>query len=71
MDNNKRTYRQLDDTTKKKISQSLKGKGKSFTHAQAISKGLKDYWATIPNKPTNNNTDNTENSDEQNIRITH
>lgn len=42
MDNNyKRQYRQLDDTTKQKISQSLKGRTKSATHTQAISNGLK------------------------------
>ena len=42
MDNNyKRQYRQLDDTTKRKISQSLKGRTKSATHTQAISDGLK------------------------------
>ena len=38
MDNNyKRQYRQLDYTTKQKISQSLKGRTKSATHTQAIS----------------------------------
>lgn len=42
MDNNyKRQYRQLGDTTKEKISQSLKGRTKSATHIQAISDGLK------------------------------
>ena len=47
MDNNyKRQYRQLDDTTKQKISQSLKGRTKSATHTQAIS--------NVPNQPNNN-----------------
>lgn len=43
MDNNnyKRQYRQLNDTTKQKISQSLRGRTKSATHTQAISNGLK------------------------------
>lgn len=55
MDNNyKRQYRQLDDTTKQKISQSLKGRTKSSTHAQAISDGLKKYWTTVPSQPNNN-----------------
>ncbi|OKZ09360.1 MAG: hypothetical protein BHV75_12750 [Bacteroides oleiciplenus] len=55
MDNNyKRQYRQLDDTTKEKISQSLKGRTKSATHIQAISNGLKKYWTSVPNQPNNN-----------------
>ena len=50
MDNNnyKRQYRQLNDTTKQKISQSLRGRTKSATHTQAISNGLKKYWAPMP-----------------------
>lgn len=56
MDNNyKRQYRQLDDATKQKISQSLRGRTKSATHTQAISNGLKKYWATVPDQPNNNN----------------
>ena len=55
MDNNyKRQYRQLDDTTKQKISQSLKGRTKSATHTQAISNGLKKYWTNVPNQQNNN-----------------
>ena len=54
MDNNyKRQYRRLDDTTKQKISQSLKGRTKSATHTQAISDGLKKYWTSVPNQPNN------------------
>lgn len=48
--NYKRQYRELDDDTKQKISQSLTGKNKSFTHAQNISQGLKDYWKTVPSQ---------------------
>lgn len=51
MSNQKRQYRQLSDTTKKRISQSLKGRSKSSQHAQKISDGLKSYWETIPNAP--------------------
>lgn len=47
----KRIYRELSDLTKAKISQSMKNKGKSDTHKQAISNGLKEYWKTVPNKP--------------------
>lgn len=46
--NYKRQYRQLNDTTKQKISQSLRGRTKSATHTQAISNGLKKYWAQYP-----------------------
>ena len=55
MNTNKRKYRELDPETKQKISQAMKGKSKSFTHKEAISNGLKDYWKTIPNKPTTEN----------------
>lgn len=55
MDNNyKRQYRQLDDTTKEKISQSLKNRTKSATHTQAISDGLKKHWTSVLNQPNNN-----------------
>ena len=69
MDNNnyKRQYRQLNDTTKQKISQSLRGRTKSATHTQAISNGLKKYWATVPNQPNNNENKNEEH--EYNIRF--
>lgn len=52
MDNKdyKRQHRELDDTTKEKISQSLKGKSKSFSHVQNISQGLKDYWKSVPSQ---------------------
>ena len=48
-----REYRQLSDITKAKISQSMKGRTKTPTHRENISNGLKTYWQTIPNKPTN------------------
>ena len=68
MDNNnyKRQYRQLNDTTKKKISQSLRGRTKSATHTQAISNGLKKYWATVPNQPNNEHKNEEQ---EENIRF--
>lgn len=52
MNNNKRQFRELDDLTKQKISQALKGRSKGMTHKENISKGLKEYWKSIPNKPT-------------------
>lgn len=48
-----REYRQLSDMTKAKISQRLKGRTKTPIHKENISNGLKNYWQTIPNKPTN------------------
>lgn len=53
----KRTYRQLSPETKAKISQSLKGRSKDFTHKEHISDSLKKYWETIPNNPINNTDD--------------
>lgn len=49
-----RLYREMDDTTKMKISQALRGRGKSSTHKENISNGLKHYWQSVPNKPTDN-----------------
>lgn len=48
-----RKFRELSDETKEKISQSMRGKSKSFSHRERISNGLKAYWQTIPNKPLN------------------
>ena len=52
-----RKFRELSDETKAKISQSMRGKSKSFTHKEKISNSLKAYWQTIPNKPLNDDTD--------------
>lgn len=41
----------MDDATKQKISQKLKGRMKSFSHRQAISDGLKNHWQQISSKP--------------------
>lgn len=51
----KRQFRQMDDATKLRISHRLRGRSMSETHKQAISDSMKAYWATIPNKPTENN----------------
>lgn len=51
----KRKYRQMDDATKQKISQSLKGRSKSFSHVENIRQGLINYWKNVPNKPIKNN----------------
>lgn len=52
-----RTYRQLSDETKAKISQSMRGKSKTFTHREHISDALRKYWEGIPNKQQNTNDD--------------
>lgn len=56
--NYKRQYRQLDDTTKQKISQALKNRSKSMTHKENISNGMKEYWKGIHNKPTEGDNQN-------------
>ena len=45
----------MDDTSKLRISNRLKGRSLTDSHKQAISDGMKAYWATIPNKPNENN----------------
>lgn len=45
----------MDDTSKLRISNRLKGRSLPDSHKQAISDGMKAYWATIPNKPSENN----------------
>ena len=50
-DVSKRQYRELDDSVKQKISQSMRGRSKSESHKERISNGLKQYWKQIPNKP--------------------
>lgn len=49
----KRQFRELSAETKAKISQSMRNKSKTATHKENISNGLKNYWTTVPNKPTN------------------
>ena len=50
-----RKFTDLNADTKQRISQALKGRGLTDNHKQAISDGMKAYWATIPNKPNENN----------------
>ena len=59
--NFKRKFRERDEITKMKISNSLRNRKKSATHCQAISQGLKNYWETVPsmkNNDMNNSNDN-------------
>ena len=60
-----RMYRNLDNATKQRISQRLKNRSLSDSHKQAISDGMKAYWATIPNiSTTENNKSKKEFNDE-------
>ena len=53
----KRQYRQLDDETKQKISNSSRNRPKSDQHKQHISQGMKDYWQNVPNRPNDTNNE--------------
>jgi hypothetical protein len=62
----KRQFRELNADTKQRISQGLKNRTLSDNHKQAISDGMRAYWATIPNKPNyeNNESKNLFNDEE-------
>ncbi len=62
-----RIYRQMDDTSKLRISNRLKGRSLTDSHKQAISDGMKAYWATIPNKPNENNKSENQLDNETNM----
>jgi len=47
----KRKFRELSDETKEKISTSTMGRPKTAQHRANISKGMQEYWKTIPNRP--------------------
>ena len=49
----KRQYRERDEITKLKISNSLSNRKKSASHCQAISDGLKAYWEGVPSMKNN------------------
>ena len=57
----KRQFRDLRDDTKKRIAQSLRGRTFSDSHKQAISDAMRQYWATIPYRPSENNESNNQN----------
>ena len=47
----KRTTRTQSQKTRKKISQSLKGRPKTWSHCLHISKGMQAYWRNDANFP--------------------
>ncbi len=51
MNTGKRQFRELSDETKEKISASTTGRPKTAQHKANISKGMQEYWKTIPNRP--------------------
>ena len=63
-----RFFRQMDDTTKLRISQRLRGRSMSETHKQAISDGMKAYWKTIPNRPTEINESKNQSNNETSMQ---
>ena len=63
-----RQFRNLRDDTKMRISQRLRGRSLSDTHKQAISDGMKAYWATIPYQPTENNESNNQTNNETSMQ---
>lgn len=52
----KRVDRQVSPETRQKISQSLKGRSKSYTHRTHIAQGVKTYWEQIPRKDDSGTT---------------
>ena len=51
----KRKTRQMPLEVLKKIGDALRGRKKSYTHSQNISKGLKEkYWSQIPKSNDSN-----------------
>lgn len=64
-----RQFRELDDATKLRISQKLRGRSMSDSHKQAISNSMKVYWDTVPNKPQQqNNTSKNQLNNEKNMQ---
>ena len=59
----KREFRNLRNDTKMRISQSLKGRSFSDSHKQAISDAMRQYWATIPYRPSENYEGNNQNDE--------
>lgn len=53
----KRQWRELEDTTKEKISKALRGKSKSSFHKENIRRSMLDYWSKVEHKPTQDDED--------------
>ena len=46
----KRQWRELEPSTREKISKSNKGKTKSMSHREHLSQALKKYWDSVPSR---------------------
>jgi hypothetical protein len=46
----KRQWRELEPSTREKISKSNKGKTKSMSHRERLSQALKKYWDSVPSR---------------------
>lgn len=53
----KRQWRELEDSTKEKISKAMKGKSKSSYHKEHIRQSMLNYWQTVGHKPTQDDED--------------
>ena len=53
----KRQWRELEDSTKDKISRALKGKRKSSYHKEHIRQSMLNYWSQVEHKPTQDDED--------------
>ena len=53
----KRQWRELEDSTKEKISKALRGKSKSSFHKENIRRSMLNYWQTVGHKPTQDDED--------------
>ena len=58
--NFKRKFRERDEITKMKISNSLRNRTKSISHRKALSQALKKYWEGVSSQ--NNAEGNTQNN---------
>ena len=57
MNQYKRQWRELEDSTKEKISKAMKGKSKSSYHKEHIRQSMLNYWQTVGHKPTQDDED--------------
>ena len=53
----KRQWRELEDSTKEKISKAMKGKSKSSYHKEHIRQSMLNYWQTVGHKPIQDDED--------------
>lgn len=56
--------RQMPQTTRDKISQSMRGRKLTDTHKQNISNALKNAWSQVPTTTTDDLIGNTENNED-------